>query len=188
MTIDSRTLAVLAIDPSLAGTAYAFARPGRPVELERIKTSPASSVRARLARYEQISTPIVEVARLHEPVLCLIEGYSFASAGGQVSGRAHDRAELGGVLRWRLRDHVREFVEVAPSTLKKFTTGKGNAKKPEVVSVASRRWNQTFRTDDEADAYALCMLGLALVGAVIPDNKAQREVVEKLRVKLEAAA
>lgn len=179
---------VLAIDASLAGTAYAFAQPGAPVYLERVSTKPASDVRGRLARYEQISTPIVELARQRTPALCLIEGYSFASAGGQVAGRAHDRAELGGVLRWRLRGHVGEFVEVAPSRLKKWACGKGNAPKAQVVSAASRRWGRDFRSDDEADAYALLMLGLVLVGVGEPENEAQREVVRALRETMESAA
>jgi len=173
---------ILAVDPSLAGTAYALALPGLPVLCERVKTKPSGpSVFARVDRYRAITDPIVDLARQHEPALCLIEGYSFGSAGGKVAGRAHDRAELGGVLRWRLRSRVAAFVEVAPSTLKKFACGRGNAPKAEVVSAASRRWGRTFASDDEADAYCLMMLGLVLVGRASADNKAQAEVVAMLR-------
>jgi len=178
---------VLAIDPSLAGCAYALAMPGAAPVLERVKTAPAPSVRGRLGRYEQITTPIVELARQHEPALCLIEGYSFGSPRAPQKGH-HDRAELGGVLRWRLRNCVGEFLEVAPTTLKKWVCGKGNAPKAEVVSTASRRWDRSFRTDDEADAYALMMLGLALVGANTPQTKVQAEVVSLLRARLGDAA
>lgn len=46
-----------------------------------------------------------------------------------------------------------QCVTVAPSTLKKFATGNGRAKKPEIVAAAKARWPRTsFETHDQADA------------------------------------
>ena len=179
--------AVMAIDPSLAGTAVAVHVPGAPPYEQRYATKPATSVHGRVLRYRSIATPIVELAIQHRPVLVLIEGYAFAAmtrgkgAGGQ--GTEH-RSELGGILRDRLLDHCGQIVEVPPATLKKWATGKGNAQKSEVVSALSRRYDRAFRTDDAADAWALMTLGLALTGQADPENKTQAEVVRVMAAKM----
>lgn len=48
-----------------------------------------------------------------------------------------------------------QHAAVHSATLKKWTTGKGNAKKPEMHAAVERRWGVKAATDDEADAVAL---------------------------------
>ena len=49
-----------------------------------------------------------------------------------------------------------EFSSVHTATLKKWTTGRGNAKKPEMIAAVVRRWGAALDIDDnEADAVAL---------------------------------
>jgi len=178
--------AVLGIDPSLSGFAYALTTPAldEPM-LDRLRSKPAMSVRGRMDRYDLLTRPVYQLVREFRPALTLIEGYAFAVAGTQ-RGQS-DRAELGGILRWRL-DRWTTIVEVPPSTLKKFGTGKGNAKKAEVVSAVSRRYDRNFKTDDEADAWVLMELGRCLLGQTEPETKAQREALDKLRPLYEVAA
>lgn len=176
--------AVMGCDPSLAGFAFSVAAEGLHGALHIhehiIKTKPSGDdVRARCERYRSIVQPTVAAVHAHVVSLVVIEGYSFGSAGGKVSGHAHDRAELGGVLRNQLVDYCR-VVEVAPTTLKKFATGKGNADKAEVVSALSRRYGRTFKSDDAADAFALMQIGLCLTGDFDPETRAQQEVIAML--------
>jgi crossover junction endodeoxyribonuclease RuvC len=50
---------------------------------------------------------------------------------------------------------------VYPSTLKKWTTGRGNAKKPEMLEAVERRFGRRVDDDNEADAVALLHYALA---------------------------
>lgn len=64
-----------------------------------------------------------------------IEGYSFGSS----SGRAFDIAENGGLLKHKLWTQDIKFNIIPPTTLKKFVTGKGNAKKEQMIEEFTRR-------------------------------------------------
>jgi crossover junction endodeoxyribonuclease RuvC len=48
-----------------------------------------------------------------------------------------------------------EHAAVHTATLKKWTTGKGNADKAAMLAAVARRWGRRVDTDDEADAIAL---------------------------------
>lgn len=178
---------VMGIDPSLSGFAYSTAHSadgGQSIVLDEqlIKTKPSGdAVRARCDRYRLIVEPTVRAAAAIGVGLVVIEGYAFSQAGGHTSGRAHDRAELGGVLRNELlKVPGLDILECGPATLKKFATGKGNADKAEVISALSRRYGRTFRSDDAADAYALLQIALCIVGAVAPETRPQAEVIAML--------
>ena len=85
-----------------------------------------------------------------------IEGPSYGSTGGA----AHERAGLWWLtvdvlLAALFRVHV-----VAPSTLKKYATGKGNASKDEVIAGVVRRYPQADVTNNNvADAVVLAAIG-----------------------------
>lgn len=56
-----------------------------------------------------------------------------------------------------------ELTSIAPSSLKKHATGRGNAKKPDMIAAAEKRWAGTYSSplqEDQADA--LCVLAWAL--------------------------
>lgn len=54
-----------------------------------------------------------------------------------------------------------EHAAVHSATLKKWTTGKGNAKKPDMIAAVARRWARDVTDDNEADALALLHYALA---------------------------
>lgn len=54
-----------------------------------------------------------------------------------------------------------EHSAVWASTLKKWTTGRGNAKKPDMLDAVARRWGRRVDDDNEADAVALLHYALA---------------------------
>lgn len=64
---------------------------------------------------------------------------------------------------------------VNPSQLKKFFTGKGNAKKPD-MEAAARRYGFMVKNDDEADAIAMWFLMVDLYG-----NTEQKERFQQMR-------
>lgn len=101
------------------------------------------------------------------PRLIVVEGYSLASPGRLSLVRL---GELGGVVRLRLFELEIAYVEIPPSSLKRYATGNGSAEKPAMIEAAlelgarfSRPVTGNEKTDphDEADAFLLRHLGRA---------------------------
>ena len=92
--------------------------------------------------------------------LVVLEGYSFGSKGRAL----FDIAELGGIIRMTLLDHEYPYVEVPPSSLKKFATGKGNAPKDLMLVEAVKRLGYTGSDHNEADALFLWHLAANAYG------------------------
>ena len=67
-------------------------------------------------------------------------------------------------------------LKVPPSMLKKYATGRGNAKKVEVVLAVYKHFGLEIRDDNEADAYVL-----ARIASGYGSTNYQRDVVDKLR-------
>jgi Holliday junction resolvasome RuvABC endonuclease subunit len=113
--------------------------------------------------------------------LVAIEGYSFGA-----KGRAFlSLAELGGIVRHGLWTRVIPYVEVPPSTVKTYATGKGNAGKDDVLAAAVRRGGDRFTgtSNDEADAFWVWALVMDLAGAppiVLPQT--HRRALDKLQL------
>jgi crossover junction endodeoxyribonuclease RuvC len=104
------------------------------------------------ARYDYILNEIVgHLAAL--PVVA-IEGYAFAKQ----SSHAHAQGELGGIVRRYLWQNRISFVEIPPTSLKKFVTGKGNSNKTDMVSSVTLRTGREWAgkgADDRVDAWGL---------------------------------
>jgi len=174
---------VLGIDPSLTGFAICYSVPGKQLVEGRWSSKPATTVRGRMERYERLIRGVLDVVRAQQPGLILIEAYAYSTAGGDKSGHSHDRAELGGILRWKLCELVQcPIIEPAPNSLKKFATGAGTGTKDFMVSTLAKKHQRTFSNNDEADAFALCQLGLALTDQLPPPTtKPERLYLDKLR-------
>jgi len=93
----------------------------------------------------------------HSPSVVVIEGYSFGSKGAAVV----NIGELGGVIRCHLWEARMPYVEIPPSCLKKYATGKGNASKDDVLQQAVMRSGHTFTDNNAADAWWLHQVALA---------------------------
>lgn len=91
-------------------------------------------------------------------VMAFLENYSFGSRVGQ----AFSIGEWGGVLRVLLTKMGFEVVEVSPPTLKKFVTGKGNAKKEQMLLQVYKKYGQEFKSNDLCDAYGLARMNWSL--------------------------
>jgi Holliday junction resolvasome RuvABC endonuclease subunit len=96
--------------------------------------------------------------------------------------RAHQIGEWGGVLRLALYDHLAQpIVEVPPSSLKKYLTGRGNADKDLMLSTATRRFDRVLN-NDEADALALWAMAMDAYGhPVIQVPQAHRKALDVIQ-------
>jgi crossover junction endodeoxyribonuclease RuvC len=167
---------VMACDPSLTGCAFATSDGATLFENE-LKSKAAKGIRATLARFRNLADPIVAEAEAKRPALLVVEGQSFGSMGGA----AFDRAGFRWILYDRIAPHVGRVIEVAPTTLKKFACGKGNGDKSAVVSALANRYKRSFKSDNEADCFALLQMGLCLTGVLEPETQAQREAIATVR-------
>ena len=113
----------------------------------------------RFSRFSCYTKDIAALADVHGVDLVIIEGYSFA---GKFNNAL--QYELGACIRMRLYTDGVPFIEVPPTSLKKFVTGKGNVKKDLMLLNVYKRWGYDTEDDNEADAYGLAQFGRALLG------------------------
>lgn len=81
----------------------------------------------QMERFQHILDWFNEILDTDEPSVVALEGYSFMS-----KGRQHDKAELTGLVKMELHRRAIQVIDVSPAKLKKYATGKGNAKKDEM--------------------------------------------------------
>lgn len=160
------SLKIVGIDASLTSTGVAVLNGSLHTEtIQSKKTGPE-----RLVEIRERIREIVAGADL-----IVLEGYAFARPN-----QSHQIGELGGVLRVMLHELGMKWLEVAPSAVKKFATGKGNAKKEEVAVGVYKRWKKEFVSSDEADAFVLAMIGQAYLTGLEGLTVFQAEVIEAL--------
>lgn len=110
--------------------------------------------------------------------LVVIEGYAFAA---KAQSHTREIAELGGVIRMTLYDLGIRWVDVSPASLKKYATGKGNAKKDLVLVEAVKRLGYMGSDNNEADALWLLEMArdhYGLIRSRVP--AAHREALQKI--------
>ena len=175
---------VCGIDPSLSGTAVVFGgwtpeedgvQDGTRYTAQRFPSkSRGRLVVPRTMRILELSVRVADLVAEANPELIIIEGYSFGSQNaGEYLG------EYGGLLRAKLIDITHAVYEVAPTTLKKFATGKGNTKKDVMCAAIAKRWDVLFDSSDEYDAYAMWRMALMATAQDTDWTKPQLEALKK---------
>lgn len=116
-------------------------------------------------RLHELGREIERRLRLHPPFpdLVVVEGYSLAVFGTGIVSKIR-LGEIGGIVRTRLFELDVPFVDVPPSSLKRFSVGNGNAKKEQMVARAIELGARGNVNDDEADAFHLRRMGRAANG------------------------
>lgn len=165
---------IVGIDPSLTGTGMCVSK---------------SYLAGSHTETALIAPKIFGVKRLiyiRNNILLWCEGATLVTIEGYAYGKqnqAHQMGELGGVLRVALTEDGIPWVEVAPTAVKKFATGAGNANKEAVAVGVYKKWGREFPNNNEADAYVLMEIGRAFLGGEPIGGLLayQREVIETIR-------
>lgn len=153
-----RKLCVAGIDPALLHLGFALLRNGE------FTTQPILSKNLKAAErlwfiYDAIYslvTPDIE--------LVSVEGYSFDSENLPFS-----IGEGGGAIRMALHKRGVKYIEVPPTSLKKFVSGNGAAKKDKMIESVKKHYG--FETDDDNVADAV---GLAVFAGVFSTKDSNR--------------
>jgi crossover junction endodeoxyribonuclease RuvC len=158
---------VLGVDLSLSSTGLAIGGAAT-----RFRTSPRDGApaerRARIAAHvANTATGLTDWHQAGDVDLVVIEGLNMHSVGDTAA-----LAMLHGVVLDRLADVGIQPAMVAPSLLKKWACGRGNANKDAMVAAARDQLGYTGRSDDEADARWLEHVGLALLGQPVTAERA----------------
>ena len=111
-------------------------------------------------RFDNLSEWSIRILRAHSVNYVSLEGYAFGAVG-----RVFQIAENGGLLKYKLWQNKMPVVLLAPTSIKKFATGKGNSNKEAMVEafeqeakvdirekcgITNKQWNPI---SDIVDAY-----------------------------------
>lgn len=175
------------LDLSLAKTGYVIMNDGVVVASGLIKSKPSGDKPIdETRRIVKIATEIVNTIDKYllpkEPSLIAIEGLAFMARNTtslvQLSG-------LNYLVRIRLDERKIPFVLVAPTSLKKFITDKGNADKNLMMMTVFKNFGFESLDDNECDAYALAVCAQAVLeNPVKALTLPQKEVIKLLSKQL----
>jgi crossover junction endodeoxyribonuclease RuvC len=134
-----------------------------------------------LIRVLKIVKDIKEFIVGKEVSLVLIEGLAFCARN---TSALVQLSALNYMIREVCFTHEIPFIMVAPTSAKKFATGRGNAKKDEIMLEVYKRWKVSFSNDNLCDSYVLSKIGEALLDEKIKITSAQQEVANLLKTQL----
>lgn len=166
------------IDLSLTSTGVAaYDMNSGTLHAHRVKSSSnGMTLDAKLERYTSVVSGITNAVYAANPCVVAIEGAQFSTSKDR---SAHRRAGVWWAVVRELTAHGIPVVEVAPSVLKKWATGKGNADKDSVLAAAARKW-AGVTGNDEADAAWLAEIAAYAAGStVIPKTNMKDALIAK---------
>lgn len=105
---------------------YMSAKKKLPGEAKNIHGTLIKSYKGNLERFGQMKDWVLEIIGEHEIDLLIIEGYAM-----QAKGKVFDIAENTGIMKYGIYKNnvIKDYITPAPTAMKKFKTGKGNATK-----------------------------------------------------------
>jgi len=142
------------IDPSFSGSGViVLDKDGEIIEEKLITTDSKQSVEERLIDIREQLSFIPVIVNLKS---IYFEGPSYSS-NGQF---ALQMGALHFMIRMMFFESKVEYKIIAPGTLKKFVTGKGNAKKDLMLLKVYKKWGVEFSDNNMSDAYGLARMAL----------------------------
>lgn len=167
------------IDASLTGSGFAIIVDNE-IETMTIKTKPAD-FKNDLDRVIFISKEIC--SRIPDDVsLVCMEDYFVAQSAAQM-GSSIQLIQLGTTIRLNLYQRNIPLSIIAPSTLKKWVSGKGNVKKAMMIKEVFKRFGYEAADDDQADSIGLAYLAQHLFLFTSGNNCESYQVYQKEVVK-----
>jgi len=106
-----------------------------------------------MQRVQSIAKEVGRTLGIWEPKLAVVEGYAYGNHHTLVT-----LVEVGTIIRNVLFCLGIKYYEVSPSTLKKWTTGKGNATKDQMALAVKEKWGYNSPSHDIVDAYAMARM------------------------------
>jgi len=173
----------LGLDLSLTGTGLVILEDGKIVEQKLIKSKPVGDLPINeLKRIQKIVSDIGDIIKDQQIDVSVIEGMAF---GIRNATSLVQLSALNYFTRALLLERNIPFIIVAPTSLKKFITSNGAAKKDEMLLSTFKRYGVTILDDNICDAYGLAQVGLALLGGNSKDiTKLQEEVINLLKKQI----
>ena len=109
-----------------------------------------------MTRLQLIASEVSRTIQAWNPALVILEAYA---PNPRNMKTIITQVEVGTVIKQILFRERFPWVEVKPSTLKKWTTGKGNADKEGMAKAVKQRWSLATWSHDIVDAFALAQMG-----------------------------
>lgn len=178
-----KTITSIGLDLSLVGTGVVILENGKIIKQSLIKSKPSGDKPVdEVKRIQGIVSEIEYIISDYVLDIAVIEGMAFMAKNTTALVQL---SALNYMTRALLMGYETPFVIVAPTSLKKFVTGNGAAKKDVMLIEIYKRYGVSIMDDNEADAYSLSQVGLALLkGNSKPITKTQEEVLSLLRKQL----
>lgn len=168
---------ILAIDPSLKSTGYAYTISNYPYSVGHGRVTVKKLKGCERLQY--LKEALEDLLALYRPEFVVYEDYSFGSKGRSTYGIA----ELGGILRLELYNRGLDVLFVPPTSLKVFTTNDGFADKDTMIAAVRKKYNIAEDIgDDAADAIALWGLARAYLGLDRARTKRKRDTLTKCKL------
>ena len=119
-------------------------------------------------RYDFISDWALDIFIHNEIEEVILEDYSYGS-----KGKVFHIAENTGILKWKMWNSELKYHVIAPTVIKKFATGKGNANKEKMYESFLQETSRNLQeelviksenignpTSDIVDSYYICKMAL----------------------------
>jgi crossover junction endodeoxyribonuclease RuvC len=145
---------ILSIDQSLTASGFAVSKEGNIFKSGEIKVKSEGP-----KRLSEIREEIRKLIQENDIELVTMEDYTYLMNGG--GGRVFGLGELGGMIKLLCYDLKIPMKIYNASSIKKWATGKGNAKKDLMIKAVFKKWDFDVDSDNIADAYAQNRLAYA---------------------------
>lgn len=175
----------IGIDPSLTNTGVVTLGGGLLRAIDNIKSKKSGDTPTdEMLRLTTIVDDLVRPLPKNTTGLVAIEGLAFAARN------TSSLSQLSG-LNYMLRDAILnrddlafKLIVVAPTSLKKFVTGKGNCQKDLMFLKTYKRWKLTFTDNNLCDAHGLARIAEAVLNPGVKLTRPQQEVVTLVKKQL----
>ncbi len=164
---------ICGLDLSLRSTGVALISEQEPMTWTITSKPPQTVIEVA----QLIVKQVLSIAQRDKEVTFFIEDYSFGKFGTSSSVTA--LIELTGIITYELHKNNLTYFKIPPTILKKYLTGKGNAKKEQMLVFALEKYGIHFNSSDECDAFALADLGLAfLTGKNLKGKNLDKKILD----------
>lgn len=172
----------LGADLSLTATGVVVLEDGKIKDQLSIKSSKTGKKPIdEIKRLQGIVKELMEVVDKHKPEVVGIEGIAF------MSRNTTSLAQLAG-LNYMVRNELVKrdipFLIIAPTSLKKYITGAGNASKDIMMLETYKRYHVSILDNNICDAYGLAQVTLCTMDSDRKTTKFQEEVIKLIKNQL----